>query len=129
MYNKEYYKKHKKYYEKEYYNKHKSRMIKVSMERQKKLAEENNKYFGKECWICGFNVLNCIAMRKNLIKHEINNISHFNNGQACFYHKNLNHFIGVCRNCHNTIHKLMEFNYTFEEILKIFKWGEITNNK
>ena len=78
-----------------------------------------SEYFGYICWNCG---KECKGRGKN-VKHEINGIRH--RLTPDFYFNNISRFILLCSHCHEGFHILMKFNYSFEEILKIFRWKEI----
>jgi len=96
-----------------------SKWQKERNERYKKLTEE---YFGFQCWNCG-KECKIKPMRGIMFRHEINNISHFSSYSMFWIHKG--RFILLCLDCHRAFHKLIEYGYNFEEILKIFKWSEI----
>jgi hypothetical protein len=84
-------------------------------EKRHRLKYKNmiSEYFGDCCWICGHN--------GSLYKHEINGENH-EATHPSYYLKNIERFILLCRFCHVSFHTLMDFGYSFEDILKIFKW-------
>ena len=100
--------------EQRYRLRHPEKCIQSCKNSWEKAKNKVNLYFGNVCW-------NCNRENVELNRHEINGISHDNVAYG-FYWRNRKRFIRLCTKCHCTFHLLMEFGYSFEEILKIFKW-------